>query len=418
MAPPKTKKRKTKDGSNPRPNSSLYIGYVDDQESIEDIMKKFEVLEQIQKEKTTTNDDESDKKSDNTPLNEKDLEEVFKKTSSFSVEAVLDDSYYLENMIDDESYNSTDDEWDESYAFEPSCVNDNYIPHSYSHVSTSFMNQSRDGTWKDKIRDITAQALNVICYEIDDNNNMTKYSNNPFPNDIEVIKVPKDIPQTWCTPIRPYTSHEPLLPPLSTHITTEDICSYSFSSLKQTFEGILINPPWDHVTPQDIANLSFPSSVIPTGMIFIWVDKKYIHDILLIMEKKNFYYVENVNWMDKEPNNVFHSSDSSTLFRSGKRTMLLFRRGKRRNFSSAVEFLPLQLRHQRTTDVYIGSKPQEQYKQYSNGIEFIYGLIETLLPEGNFSEITNRGKFLELWGQKGYTRKGWTIISEEKEESN
>lgn len=41
----------------------------------------------------------------------------------------------------------------------------------------------------------------------------------------------------------------------------------------------------------------------------------------------------------------------------------------------------------------------------SHGYEFIYNLIETLLYEANYNETTQQGRFLELWGQKGYTRK-------------
>lgn len=43
--------------------------------------------------------------------------------------------------------------------------------------------------------------------------------------------------------------------------------------------------------------------------------------------------------------------------------MLLFRRGKRKNVTGPVELIPLQLRHQRTADAYVGSIPQKQYQQ-------------------------------------------------------
>ena len=55
----------------------------------------------------------------------------------------------------------------------------------------------------------------------------------------------------------------------------------------------------------------------------------------------------------------------------------------------------LEIRHQRTCDVVFDSKfPQE----------YVYHLIETLLPEA--------GVKLELWATKGSSRQGWVHIIE------
>ena len=33
------------------------------------------------------------------------------------------------------------------------------------------------------------------------------------------------------------------------------------------------------------------------GMIFVWVEKEYMMDVVLFFEEQNFYYVENMVWI-------------------------------------------------------------------------------------------------------------------------
>jgi hypothetical protein len=71
----------------------------------------------------------------------------------------------------------------------------------------------------------------------------------------------------------------------------------------------------------------------------------------------------------------------------------------------------LELRHQRTSDVFftIGEDTRLDWKAK----EVVYRMIETLLINANYKEGQPL-KLMELWSEKGYTRKGWVTVSEER----
>lgn len=83
-----------------------YVGYVEDEESVEAIMKKFEELERIQKEFAAANGDNKENihgdsgkdnnDKDSQPLTEEQLEEVFRRTSAFTVKSAM-----MDNDLDD-----------------------------------------------------------------------------------------------------------------------------------------------------------------------------------------------------------------------------------------------------------------------------------------------------------------------------
>jgi len=83
-------------------------------------------------------------------------------------------------------------------------------------------------------------------------------------------------------------------------------------------------------------------------------------------------------------------------------TLLIFRKIK--------EGEKIELRHQRNCDVLfdfaIGLKGDNQ----ENKPIYIYTIIETLLPDAEYKESTNSGKFLELWASKDTKREGWTTL--------
>lgn len=64
--------------------SSHFVGYVEDGESVEMIMKKFEALQ------------EYEKQTGQASLNETDLEQVFKLTSNFTVQSTMGQSEFDE----------------------------------------------------------------------------------------------------------------------------------------------------------------------------------------------------------------------------------------------------------------------------------------------------------------------------------
>jgi hypothetical protein len=48
------------------------------------------------------------------------------------------------------------------------------------------------------------------------------------------------------------------------------------------------------VTIEEFCNLKIPDKVMKDGMLFIWVEKEYIMQIVRHLESMNFWYVENV----------------------------------------------------------------------------------------------------------------------------
>ena len=45
---------------------------------------------------------------------------------------------------------------------------------------------------------------------------------------------------------------------------------------------------------EQFRRLKIPKEVMKDGMIFIWVEKEYIYDVITHLETQDFYYVENV----------------------------------------------------------------------------------------------------------------------------
>jgi hypothetical protein len=55
------------------------------------------------------------------------------------------------------------------------------------------------------------------------------------------------------------------------------------------------------VTIQDFLKLKIPDDVMKDGMLFIWVEKEYIMEIVRHLETQNFFYVENVCYVMLQP---------------------------------------------------------------------------------------------------------------------
>lgn len=45
---------------------------------------------------------------------------------------------------------------------------------------------------------------------------------------------------------------------------------------------------------EDFKKLDIPNKVLQDGMIFIWVEKEFIYDVITYFEDKKMNYVENV----------------------------------------------------------------------------------------------------------------------------
>lgn len=95
------------------------------------------------------------------------------------------------------------------------------------------------------------------------------------------------------------------------------------------------------------------------GLVFIWVEKEYISQLIKCFESQDFIYVENMCYVMLDQNmkedtdctrqiNIEDSfvHENSTFLRKSKKTLLIFRR-----MSNKKATCTLELRHQRTCDV-------------------------------------------------------------------
>ena len=51
-----------------------------------------------------------------------------------------------------------------------------------------------------------------------------------------------------------------------------------------------------------VANFKIPTSVMKDGLVFIWVEKEIISDLIKCFEAQNFFYVENVCYIMLDQN--------------------------------------------------------------------------------------------------------------------
>jgi len=89
---------------------------------------------------------------------------------------------------------------------------------------------------------------------------------------------------------------------------------------------------------------------------------------------------------------------------ASKLTLLMFRRneGKQRN---------LELRHQRTCDA-LFDLVDDDLGPYSKTKEYVYRLIETLLPKALYDPEVPGLRMMELWGED-LPREGWISVCQE-----
>ena len=158
------------------------------------------------------------------------------------------------------------------------------------------------------------------------------------------------------------------------------------------------------------------------GMIFIWVEKEFIYEIVKHLESMSFVYVENVCYIglnrEKERGKLFilnfiillviildvrnfgtidatpaFVNDSFTYLKKSHRSLLMFRRASKEG--------RLELRHQRTGDVVFDWR--DESKTWQKPDFYMYRLIEILLPKAMIDKkkepeknIRNF-KMVELW---------------------
>jgi len=397
-------------------SSSLYLGYVEDEETIESIMKKFEEMEKLKKEIAEQKEKEREKNNaegvqenennnddDDMSFTEEQYEELFKRTASFTPETLDADIAHMEDWefydpIDEDEENDylyVDDEfaWDDEKEHNNKRQRRSY--HSSNFSRESILNRY-------KIMQIQMQDRNGNYVTVKRRIASTDPS---LPTYIRIPPLP--ISRSWSKSIRPL-SETKYVPSEGFRYFEDDIFNFDFQKIGRDFQAIYMDPPLllpgEEKTPGKITIEEFStlkiSPLVKEGFLFIWCEKEHIPKLLEICDKWGFKYVENFAWIKKYVNNRI-ARQPYTYFNKSKITCFIFRK------EGDVE-----LRHQRNPDCefdYIKPKiPGELTEQKP---EFIYKVIETLLPQARYSPTNNKGtRLLELFGRKNYKRKGWTSI--------
>jgi N6-adenosine-specific RNA methylase IME4 len=460
-----------------KPSSSMYVGYVEEDETPEMIMAKFVELERIQQmhkekqeqlklekkmkeqqqqgengeeilkditdkadantekiqkdasdeqEKEENNNNNNNNNNEEEGLTEEQLREVFKATSAFTMRKAMkaeDAAVFGFDELERDFYNEYDDEDMEQYDDEDQEFWEMMTGKRRWPRALKPRKGPREPREPKAPREPKPQKSHMITAYNSDTGFMIRKKKFFDPRELNIFKLPKHdlpsdpLPITWGRAVKPFVPKDVREKKLAavpdcTQLKMKINKNMDFSKLSKDYLGILMNPPWKidqapdkgNVTLEDIAQLPL-ETLTPLGFIFIWVEKENLSLVCDVMQEKNFNYVENLTWVQMQPNNVIVGTESRYLARS-HRTLLIFRR----SVTMFPEGKAIELRHQRNSDVTLDVV--ETTKSGRRKIpEHVYNSIETLLPTAyNKKNPGTPGKFLELWAEEGNKRAGWTSI--------
>lgn len=382
-------------------SSSFYVGYVEDNESVANIMKKFKKLEALKEEKKDNSSGSS-----NQDLTEADMEKLFYQTSAFNMQKVLNDEYYFE---DEEDFVDSDEEFDTQ--------------------TSSKRKRSRGRSFKD-----------------------SKYKNLNY-----TVLPTGNLPMSWGKTINTYVPQNAIHTQTSWkdgEITNYDVTltpdipqSSKLKKVKKVvkldlrdiargrkggFEGILISARWKErlgnqnndakgILPEDLLGMNLNSKVVmQAGFVYIWTPKHYAVRVLEVMKEMNFFYVENgIIVRNTTANKADLPKDKqykAAVFNVSHELLLIFRKGIVKP-SGKREWTKVEIRHQRTTDVAFGYFSDDN--EYTYSLDYAYNLIETMIPLGRYNPGSDEsgtekdsGRLLHLWAHPTKQRTGWLHISE------
>lgn len=99
------------------------------------------------------------------------------------------------------------------------------------------------------------------------------------------------------------------------------------------FQAIYLDPPLlregeepgpNKITTEQLGTLNI-GAILPSGFLFVWTEKEFLPDMVLLAEKWGMRYVENFCWIKRSLNNDI-VQEKSTYFNSSKLTLLIFRK--------------------------------------------------------------------------------------------
>ncbi|KAJ2707608.1 hypothetical protein FB645_000585 [Coemansia sp. IMI 203386] len=496
----------------PKTNVSnhYYVGYVEDDESVDAIMKKFEELERIEKEfsakkKTTTeasgssipgtpgstangaadnpnqhsNTAETDadagtsasasastsgagtgatveteaeaahslvadgiaaglKEQEDNFMSTELLEEVFKRTSAFTVRGAMMDDFDLEVMDDIELWeaeagNTIPAEWEEEEDYITLNLDDDALDDEFGVIVSKRRYPKREPSRKTgsklSSRDQIIQRYKYMQVRIQDRHGHTFFVSRKVnavdPSMPTYVRIPPPpIPRSWVKHIRPLDAEAESTPrsiisgmlipksepQWSRRIETPSTLEFDFTVFDRTLQCIYMDPPLllpnEDAKPGyfDIAKLcAIPvhKMLVPGAFLFTWCEKELLPDMCEIAEQEwGLKYVENFCWVRHLTNNHIARLPSDYFCRS-KVTLLIFRREG-----------DLEMRHQRSPDsVFDFVKPRLPGDLNDRKPDFAYTVIETLLPRALCTpDLPNPDRLLQLWMPADSHRKHWTTV--------
>ena len=418
-------------GGGHQPSAMHYVGYVEEDETPEQIMAKFAQLEKIQDEMKQAKEakkaedgveggegggddnaaDAPDPATDDADLEDFDqalLEKVFARTSKFSLKRALADELYGDD--EDAKFYDSDDDVDEQIDVE--------------NIFGGWGKKKRKLKGAKGPREAKAprvpkpQKSHMITAYNSDNQMLMRKKKVVDPTAPNVLKLPAyPIPVSWGRVVAPFKPEEELtkekvaLPDCVEK--TMPILQSDLTQLGTDFLAVHCNPPWaaplnpdsGNVTVTQIATIPF-QKLAPYGFVFMWIEKENLSAVCDIMLAKQFIYVENLTWVQQRPNNTIANSNAEHLCRS-HRTMLMFRRDVKA-YPQAKE---VELRHQRNADCTLDVTCTTASGRRAIP-KHVYKAMETLLPEAY--AVGSKGKLLELWSEPGSAgrRSGWTVVAD------
>ncbi|KAF9551641.1 hypothetical protein EC957_006534 [Mortierella hygrophila] len=466
-------------------NNAHYVGYVEENESIEAIMKKFEELARMEEEfakSSNSNISNNDAASTPTPdaasgipvpesgagngegssssvipngevilglertqqkagesegFTDEQLQEIFRRTSGFTVRSMLRDT--PEDIYEEDVWQANIADEDYLYDFEEE---DDYLMAMDDHFWDEEIAPSRKRGRKEKEprvprpprepkikgekkrqmgndRESILQRYKVMQVRLQDRHGnfftVKKKVSTIDPSLPTYVRIPPvPIPRSWIHPIRPLEKQASIVPEVlgSRYEESSNILDMDLTRFGTDFQAIYMDPPLlregeeagpNKITMAQLATLNI-GVILPKGFLFVWVEKEFLPEMVRLAESWEMRYVENFCWIKRNANNQI-ARDRSPYFNSSKLSLLIFRK------EGDVE-----LRHQRSPDcVFDFVKPSTATELSEEKPRFMYELIETLLPQAVYTESNPNGdRMIELWARQGTRRKGWTSICQPK----
>ncbi|KAJ2877339.1 hypothetical protein FB639_003811 [Coemansia asiatica] len=481
----------------PKTNVSnhYYVGYVEDDESVDAIMKKFEELERIEKEfsaKKKTMAEASGSSIPGTPgstangavdnqnqssgaaeadsesaagaqslgtdslavkhseqessfMSTELLEEVFKRTSAFTVRGAMMDDFDLEVMDDIELWeaeagDAIPAEWEEEEDYITLNLDDDALDDEFGVIVSKRRYPKREPSKKTvsklSSRDQIIQRYKYMQVRIQDRHGHTFFVSRKVnavdPSMPTYVRIPPPpIPRSWVKHIRPLAAEAESTPrsiisgmlipksepKWSRRIETQSTLDFGFETFDRTLQCIYMDPPLllpnEDARPgyfdiKELRAIPVHKMLVPGAFLFTWCEKELLPDMCEIAEQEwGLKYVENFCWVRHLTNNHIARLPSDYFCRS-KVTLLIFRREG-----------DLEMRHQRSPDsVFDFVKPRMPGDLNDRKPDFAYTVIETLLPRALCTpELPNPDRLLQLWMPADSHRTHWTTIIQKSSET-